>query len=136
MMNVIIVDEHGLFRTGTRITLKSRFDNVATLETDSIYDLERIMQVNIFDIVIIGLSEEHSKIDRGALKKIMKTHPLVSFIVCGGIPDYKLGRSLMRMGVKGYLTKQGCPEELVACVRAVLAGQSFLNDQVSSPLQD
>lgn len=135
-MNIVIVDEHGLFRTGTRITLKSQFDNVATLETESIYDLEKIMQLNIFDIVIIGLSEEHSKIDRAALKKIMKTYPLVSFIVCGGIPDYKLGRSLIRMGVKGYLTKQGCPGELVACVRSVLAGQSYLNEHVSAPTYD
>lgn len=133
-MNVALVDEHPVFRTGIRSMLKNQFDNIGTLETGSMQDLEKIKQVDIFEIIIIGLSEEHPQIDYTLLKRVMKKNPLTSFIVYASAPDHKLARSLVRMGVKGILTKHACPDELVACVRSVLSGNPYLSPQMLAGL--
>ncbi|WP_342085196.1 response regulator [Dyadobacter sp. OTU695] len=129
-MNVALVDEHPVFRTGVRAMLKSQFDNIATLETGSMHDLEKITQLEIFDIIIIGQSEEHPEMDYPVLKRLMKKNPLTSFIVYASAPDHKLARSLVRMGVKGILTKHACSTELVTCIRSVLSHNPYLSPQM------
>jgi DNA-binding NarL/FixJ family response regulator len=129
-MNVALVDEHPVFRTGVRAMLKSQFDNIATLETGSMQDLEKITQLEIFDIIIVGQSEEHPEMDYPVLKRLMKKNPLTSFIVYASAPDHKLARSLVRMGVKGILTKHACSTELVTCIRSVLSHNPYLSPQM------
>jgi DNA-binding NarL/FixJ family response regulator len=129
-MNIALVDEHPVFRTGVRAMLKSQFGDMSMLETDSLESLEKVMKLNTFEIVIIGLSEEHPEMDQPVLKRVMKKNPLASFIVYASTPDHKLARTLIRMGVKGYLTKHACAEELVMCVRSVLSGNPYLSPQI------
>lgn len=129
-MNVALVDEHPVFRTAVRTMLKNQFDVIAMQETASIQSLEMLLQQDIFDIVIIGLSEEHPELDPSVLKKVMKRNPLTSFIVYASGPDHKLARSLLRIGVKGYVTKHACPEELVSCVRSVVMGKPYVSSEV------
>lgn len=135
-MNLALVDEHPVFRTGVRGMLKSQFENVGTLETGSIQDLEKIIQVGIFDVIIIGLSEEHPEMDYPVLKRVMKKNPFSSFIVYASTPDHKLARTLVRMGVKGILTKHACSSELVTCVRSVLSGSPYLSPQMLAGLHN
>ncbi|SEJ16038.1 Response regulator receiver domain-containing protein [Dyadobacter sp. SG02] len=134
-MNVALVDEHPVFRTGVRALLKSQFDNIATLEIGSMQDLEKVTQLEIFDIIIIGQSEEHPEIDYPVLKRLMKKNPLTSFIVYASAPDQKLARSLVRTGVKGILTKHACPTELVTCIRSVLSHNPYLSPQMLANLK-
>lgn len=134
-MNVALVDEHPVFRTGVRALLKSQFDKIATLETGSMQDLEKITQLQLFDIIIIGQSEEHPEMDYPVLKRLMKKNPLTSFIVYASAPDHKLARSLVRMGVKGILTKHACPTELVTCIRSVLSHNPYLSPQMLADLK-
>ncbi|WP_342085197.1 hypothetical protein [Dyadobacter sp. OTU695] len=128
-MNVALIDRHPVFRTGIRLMLKSRFNNIHMLETGSIHSLTRANNLGDIDIVIIGLSEEQPEIDRAVLKRVMKKNPLASFIVYAAKPCLASVRLLMRMGVKGYLNKNGCPEELVRCLNAVAAGEPFVCHQ-------
>jgi DNA-binding NarL/FixJ family response regulator len=129
-MNVALVDEHPVFRTGVRAMLKNQFEDVATVEMESMQSLELVMELDIFNIVIIGLSEEHPEMDQPVLKRIMTKNPLTSFVVYASTPDHKLARSLIRMGVKGYLTKHACAEELVTCVHSVLLGNPYLSPEL------
>ena len=110
--------------------LKSQFDNITTLESGSMQTLGKVMTPDAVDIVIIGLSEEQPDIDRALLEKTMKKNPFASFIVYASTPDQKLARSLIRMGVRGYLTKHACAEELVTCVRSILSGNPYLSPQI------
>lgn len=129
-MNVALVDEHPVFRTGIRGMLKNQFEKLGTLEAGSMEDLEKIIQLDIFDVIIIGLSEEHPERDYALLKRVMKKNPLTSFIVYASAPDHKLARSLVRMGVRGILTKHACADELVTCVRSVLSGNPYLSPEM------
>jgi len=128
-MNVALIDRHPVFRTGIRLMLKSRFNNIHMLETGSMHSLTQANYPVNIDIVIIGLSEEQPEIDKVVLKRAMKKNPLASFIVYAAKPHLDSVKLLMRMGVKGYLHKNGNPEELVMCLNAVAAGEPFVYRQ-------
>lgn len=128
-MNVALIDRHPVFRTGIRLMLKSQFNDINTLETGSIHSLAKANKLGDIDIVIIGLSEEQPEIDKAVLKRVMKKNPLASFIVYAAKPCLESVRLLMCMGVKGYLNKNGSPEELMMCLNAVVAGKPFVCHQ-------
>ncbi|SEJ16055.1 hypothetical protein SAMN05216327_106403 [Dyadobacter sp. SG02] len=128
-MNVVLIDKHPVFRTGIRLMLESQLKNINTLETGSMHGLTTANNLGDIDIVIIGLSEEQPEIDKVVLKRAMKKNPLASFIVYAAKPRLESVRLLMRMGVKGYLNKNGSPEELTMCMNAVVAGQPFFYHQ-------
>lgn len=128
-MNVALIDKHPVFRAGIRLMLKSQFSNINTLETGSMHSLTQANNLGDIDIVIIGLSEEQPEIDKAVLKRAMEKNPFASFIVYAAKPCVESVRLLMRMGVKGYLNKNGSPEELTRCMNAVVAGQPFVYHQ-------
>lgn len=129
-MNVALVEENPVFRTSVRAMLNRQFRDITPLETESMESLGKIMQMGIFDIIIIGVSDEHSEIDETVLKMLMEKNPFSSFIVYASTPDHKQVRSLIRMGVKGYLPKHACADELVNCVRTVFSGNPYLSPQI------
>lgn len=128
-MNIALIDRHPIFRTGIRLMLNNQFNNINTLETGSMNSLTKVNKWGNIDIVIIGLSEEQPEIDKAVLKRVMRKNPLASFIVYAAIPRYESVGSLMRMGVKGYLNKNGSPEDLMTCLNAVIAGEPFVCHQ-------
>lgn len=115
-----------------RVLLKSQFGNITTLETGCMQSFKKVPQPEPVDIIIIGLSEEHPEIDRIALKRIMRKNPVASFIVYASKPGYELAKSLLRIGVKGCLTKNGCPEDLVTCVNSIISGEPYLCNQIQT----
>lgn len=131
-MNVVLIDKHPVFRTGIRVMLKSQFEDMTTLETACMHSLGKVTQPTPIDIIIIGLSEEQPEIDKVVLKRVMRMNPLASFIIYASYPRYELAQSLLRIGVKGYLTKNGCPEDLVTCMQSVIAGKSYVCRQVQA----
>lgn len=132
-MNVALVDTHPVFRTGIRVMLKSQFKDITTLETACMRSLGKVVQPSPIDIIIIGLSEEEPEIDKIVLKRVMRKNPSASFIIYASNPAHELASSLLRMGVKGYLTKNGCSEDLVTCLHSVIAGESYVCGQALAP---
>ncbi|MHA4741958.1 response regulator [Dyadobacter sp. MSC1_007] len=83
------------------------------------------------DIIIIGLSEEEPEINTGVLKQMIGRNPSASFILYyAHNPGYELASSLMRIGVKGFLSKNGCPGDLEICVNSILSGRPYICRQL------
>jgi DNA-binding NarL/FixJ family response regulator len=129
-MNVAIVEKNPVFRTSVRAMLNHKFHSLTPLETESLESLGEIAQLGIFDIIIIGLSEKDSEIDETVLKMVMEKNPFSSFIVYSSDPDHKQARSLIRIGVKGYLPRHACLAELATCVWSVFSGNPYLSPQI------
>lgn len=129
-MNVALIDQHPMFRSGIRVLLKSQFDDITTLETASMQSPGLTSELGGIDLIIIGLSEERPDLDREVLRRLMRSNPLASFIIYASKPDHRPVSSLMRMGVKGYLAKTGDLDDLGSCVRSVMAGIPYVCRQL------
>ncbi|WAC13556.1 response regulator [Dyadobacter pollutisoli] len=129
-MNIAVIDQHPVLRSGMSVLLKDHFADLNILETTCLSSFKQDRIHQYFDIIIIGLAEECEGIDQAALKRIMRENPGSSFVVYAGKLQYEQAVSLMKVGVRGYLLKNNRPEELLTCIKTVISGNNYLCSEV------
>lgn len=129
-MNIAVIDQHPVLRSGMSVLLKDHFTDVTMLETTCLSSFKQDKTYQYFDIIIIGLTEECEGIDRATLKRMMRENPDSSFVVYAGKLQYDQAVALMKVGVRGYLLKNNQPEELVTCIKTVISGNNYLCSEI------
>jgi len=147
MINVMLVDDHGLVRTGLKRLLSdvSGIDVVAEAENgEQAIQLVRKQQpdVILMDISMPGIGGLE------ATRKISQALPGVKIIAVTIHDDDPFPTRLLEAGAAGYLTK-GCEvREIISAIRSVHVGKqyiapaiahklalSFVNEREKSPLE-
>lgn len=133
MINVVLVDDHELVRTGFRMILQQQADICIVGEAATAEEGLRMIRtlapdVALVDVHMPGMSgiELTERVCRGKLG----THIVVVTVV----DDARFPKRLLDAGALGYLTK-GCPaSELLTAVRQVAGGRRYLAPMVAQQL--
>jgi len=130
VIRVLVVDDEGLVRTGLRLILEAEADvHVVGEAVDGAAALEAIgrteVDVVLMDIRMAGMGGLESA-------KQIAAAPLAPrvLIVTAFDLDEHIDEAL-RAGVAGFIVKAAPSPELVAAVRAVAAGETFLSPSVA-----
>ncbi|TAL72463.1 MAG: response regulator [Rhodanobacter sp.] len=133
MIQVAIVDDHELVRTGFRMILEQHADLRVCAEAGNAEDGLRLIrslkpQVAVVDVHMPGMSgiELTERVRRAELP----TRIVVVTVVDGG----RFPRRLMEVGASGYMTKSCHADELVTAVRQVAMGRRYLAPAVAQQL--
>jgi DNA-binding NarL/FixJ family response regulator len=132
MIRVLIVDDHGLARAGLRMILEAQADiEVVGVATDGAEAVKAVRQlvvdVALMDIQMAGVSGlEAARL----LAALPSQRPVRVLIVTAFDLDEYIDEALA-IGVSGFIVKSASPEELVAAVRAVAAGEAYLGPSVT-----
>jgi DNA-binding NarL/FixJ family response regulator len=126
MIRVVLVDDHELVRSGFRLILAGQPDLQVVGEASNAEDGLRLMRgekpdVALIDVHMPGMSgiELTERVQRADLP--------TRIVILTVVQDAEFPRRLLQSGALGYLTK-GCPaEELLEAVRAVAAGNRYLD---------
>lgn len=133
MIDVVLVDDHELVRTGFRMILENQDDIEVVGEAgDAEQGLrmirELLPQVALLDVHLPGSS------GLDLTERLRRAKVPTRIVVLTAIDNARLPRRLLEAGALGYLTK-GCPAaELVRAVRAVARGQRYLAPTVAQQL--
>ena len=127
-MRIALVDRHPIFRTGMRVLLQNHLAGIQIRETGSLDSFKNEPGSSQFDIIIIGLSEEQPDINPDELLDHIAKNPGATFILYDSLSQQELAFSLFRIGVKGYLTKKTCPNDLLKCIDSVVRGEIYFCD--------
>jgi DNA-binding NarL/FixJ family response regulator len=132
-IRVVIADDHPVFRQGLRQVLESERDLEVTAEVgDGEQALERIGQKPPH-VVILDI--DMPKMDGFAAARIIRAKRIpVEIVFLTMHKNEKLLNEAIDLGVKGFVLKDSAAAEIVACVRAVAAGQDFISPLLSSYL--
>ena len=133
-MNILIVDDHALFRAGLRMLLSTIGENVVCLEAATVADaLALISQHADLQLCLLDLA---LKQERGmeAIQQIKDTAPQVAVVVVSGVEDSLTIRQCIDAGAMSFIPKSGTPEVLTKALQHVLDGAVYLPEQVSSAL--
>jgi DNA-binding NarL/FixJ family response regulator len=132
MIRVIVVDDHGLARSGLRMILEAQDDiEVVGVAADGAEALElvRRMEVDValMDIQMAGLGglEAARRLAASSMPQRVRVLIVTAFDL-----DEHIDAALT-IGVGGFIVKTASPEELVAAVRAVAAGEAYLDPTVA-----
>ena len=126
LVRVVIVDDHGLFRSGVRSELGSAVHVVG--EADDVQPAIAVIGELMPDVVLLDV---HLPGGGGQLvvSAVRAEHPEVRFLALSASDAPEDVIAVIRAGARGYVTKTISGDDLVDAVRRVAAG-----DVVFSPL--
>ncbi|MGB5852819.1 MAG: response regulator transcription factor [Rhodanobacter sp.] len=126
MPDILIADDHPLFRDALQRAVLTAVPRAHVHSADSVHALLGLIEQ--FPDAELLLLDLHMPGARGysALAHIRGQHPGLPTIVVSGHEEAQVARRALAHGALAYVPKSSSGEEIVAAVRAVLDGDTWL----------
>jgi DNA-binding NarL/FixJ family response regulator len=132
-VHVLIADDHRLVIEGVKLKL-------AELEADTQFTLAMSVDELFaaidggadFDLAVIDLNMPGAS-GNSHLVKVRSEHPTLPVIVLSGSDDPAVMRSVLDLGVLGFIPKAYSPEVMLSAVRLVMAGGVYIPAMMMQP---
>src|SRR3712207_4588071 len=132
-VRVLIAEDHGTMREGMRLIIGREPDmEVMALAADG-REAVRLARELQPDVVLMDISMPGMD-GLQATRGLQESCPQVKVLALTRHADYGFLTEMMRAGAKGYVLKQSSSADLVSAVRAVAAGQNYLDPAVAGKL--
>lgn len=133
MINVLLVDDHDLVRTGIRHMLENVSGIKVVGEAQSGEDAVKLARevdphVVLMDVKMPGIGGLE------ATRKLLRFNPDLKILIVTVCTDDLLPARLLQAGAAGYLTKGASMEEMVQAIRSVHAGQRHISPDIAQQL--
>lgn len=132
-IRVMLVDDHGIVREGLRAMLALSADIQVVAEAgDGREAIDRIRTVAP-DVAVMDMSMPGMD-GLEATKRIVKDFPYVRVLVLSQHDNDRYILPVLQAGAAGYVLKRSVGSDLVAAIRAVHNGESYLPPSVAQTL--
>src|SRR5579864_4744465 len=126
MIQVLLVDDHAVVRTGFRLLLQSQSDISVVAEAHSGESACQMYGELTPDVVVMDLGMPGMG-GLEALRRIRARHSDARVLALSAHDDPMHARRALREGALGFLSKRSAPEALLEAVSAVAAGQRYID---------
>lgn len=133
-MKVLIADDHPMVRDALSRTVRAVEPDVEILEAKNYAEIEECLRV-LPDLVLLDIDMPGMDGIAG-IRRLREAHPGLSMVVASGEDDPVTIRSVLAIGVAGFLPKAEQPEVLMHALRLVLSGGTFTPSQALSDFHD
>ncbi|WP_087020171.1 UvrY/SirA/GacA family response regulator transcription factor [Thaumasiovibrio subtropicus] len=133
MINVFLVDDHELVRTGIRRLLEDVRGIKVVGEADSGEEAVKWCRSQHADIILMDMNMPGIG-GLEATRKILRFNPDVKIIVLTIHTENPFPTKVMQAGASGYLTKGAGPDEMVNAIRAVHSGQRYISPEIAQQM--
>ena len=132
--NVVIVEDHLALRKGLELLLRgTEFSVIGT--ADDAEEGQRLIEVEAPDVAIVDIGlPGRSGVD--LTRRILKASPRLGVLLYTGIGDRDILIRALDSGARGFALKAGSPEEFLTAIRAVAAGDSYVDERLRPLLLD
>jgi DNA-binding NarL/FixJ family response regulator len=132
-IRILLADDHKLVRQGFRLILMSQEDMEVVGETGNGREAVELAKTLKPDVVIMDVTmPELNGIE--ATRRICTMSPHIRILALSVHRDFVYVREIIRAGAEGYLLKESADTDLLAAVRAVAEGNSYLSPEVSGAM--
>lgn len=132
-MNLLIVDDHALFREGLSSFLsdQAEVDRVDTVGTLS--EAKDLVRLGAFDVVVLDVAMGN---DSGiqAIAGLRRAAPSTRILMLSMHTSGAIVKAAMDAGASGFVTKDVAGQELMRALRIVIAGGTFIDPSVAPAL--
>jgi DNA-binding NarL/FixJ family response regulator len=129
VMNVLIADDHQMFRSGLRLLLESQPDIQVIAETGDGRSAVKIAAEQSPDLIVMDVSmPDLNGID--ATRQIMANAPAgkaPKVIGLSAHADQHLAEQMLAAGASGYVLKLSAFPEMMGALSTVLAGKTYVS---------
>lgn len=133
MVEILIVDDHDLVRTGVRRLLEDvvSFNVVGECESGEQaveFCLQTPPQVVLMDVNMPGIGGIE------AAKRIIRHNEDIKLIILTAQTENPLPKHLLDNGVLGYITKNSDAQEMVRAINQVKIGRAYISDEIAQKI--
>ena len=133
MIDVLLVDDHDLVRTGMKKILSDvsgiRVVGEASTGEEAVKVCrEAKPQVVLMDVKMPGIGGFE------ATRKLLRLDPDLKVLIVSTVDNDVYPSRLLQAGASGYLTKGASMDEMVHAIRMVQAGQRYISPEIANKL--
>ena len=133
MIRVLIADDHAVLRSGLRRLVDAQADMEAVGEAaDGRGAIQQVLEVTP-DVVLLDITMPGPRADE-VIQQIVTQRPETRVLMLTMHDDPFLARAMLAAGASGYVVKMAGEAELVAAIRAVHAGRTFVDASLAGML--
>ena len=133
MTSVVVVDDHAVVRSGLRLLLDAQADIDVVGEAGNAKDAvfrARALKPDVILLDVVMPGESGIEI----LPQLRKESPDTKVLVLSMQDDPSYVREAFAAGASGYVLKEAADEEVVAAVREIAAGGSYVHPALGARL--
>ncbi len=132
-MNIILVDDHSLFRRGLRSLLERNKSYKIIAEASSGEEFLAMEELHSADIVFMDISMEGISGDV-ATERAIALRPEIKIITLSMFGDESYYKRMVEAGAKGFLLKDSDINEVVSAIEAVHNGGNYFSESLLTSL--
>ena len=135
MLNVLLLDDHAVVRTGYRRLIDAEPDMQVVAEAATAAEAYALLQQQHIDLAVVDISlRGTSGID--AIRRIVTRDISAKVLVLSMHDNPGIVTQAMRAGALGYLPKSSEPGDLLDAIRTVARGRRVLSPDVAQVLAE
>jgi DNA-binding NarL/FixJ family response regulator len=131
-LNVVIVDDHALFREGLAAILAAETDIGVVGQGGTAQDAVRLARDLLPDIILLDIDMPGGGLE--AARTIANECPVTKIVILTASEDDDHLIAALRSGARAYILKGVAARELVRILRAVAAGESYVPPALAASL--
>lgn len=132
MIRVLLVDDHAVVRMGFRMLLATA--DIAVVGEASDGEQACLLYPRMLpDVVVMDLSMPGMG-GLEAARRLLAQDPKARVLALSAHEDTAHPQRMLRAGALGYLAKRSAPDELITAVKAVAAGDRYIDAQTAQAL--
>ncbi len=122
MLNIIVADDHPIYRAGLKTILTDVFEDTEIREAGHMEQLAEHLascsaDLLLLDIFFPGFEPEDD------IRQLRREHPLMAILMVSMLTDHGAVERLLRAGANGFISKTTSPDNLEKGIREVVAGE-------------
>jgi len=130
---IVLVDDHAVVRAGVRRLLEQEllFEVIGEAESgEKAYQIfgELKPDVVVMDLSMPGMGGLES------IRRILMRYEKAKILVLSMHEDLSFANQALKLGAKGYLTKNTLADDLVKSIETVTQGDVFLSDEIAKKM--
>jgi two-component system invasion response regulator UvrY len=133
LINILLVDDHELVRTGVNKILNEVKGFKVIDECETGEDAIKFCRMTEPDVILMDMDMPGMG-GLEATKKILRLAPEVKIIILTAHTEDPFPTKVMKIGAAGYLTKGAAPNEMINAIRAVNSGQRYLPPEIAQQM--
>lgn len=135
MIQVAIVDDHQIVRTGFRELLTEDSAISISFEAANGDDALALLRTTQCDVLLLDISlPGKSGVD--VLRTVRQRHPDLKVLILSGFPEESYALAMIKNGANGYLCKDCEQAELLKAIHTVSLGRRYVSTRTAELLAD
>lgn len=129
-MNILLVEDHPIFRFGVRHLVLQRWPDAVVGEADSLQNAMSMLPQRAWGIAVVDLNLP----DVQGIESVIQLHrvaPALRILVLSLHDELAYARQVLRLGAQGYLTKEHATDELITAIERLDKGGRYISSSMA-----